>query len=408
MTAGRIRMGLLLGDLIGQALDGVGGKPVRLLIGLLGAAVGIGALVVTVGLGQTATGQLSSRFDSAAALHAEVAPTTASGSDGKERAQATLPVDSVSRVTSLAGVQAAALVTTLPDPAPSVRTADIHDPSQPPPASPPVMAADADLLGATGGVLGAGRFFDAGHEARHDRVAVLGAKAAAELGVGSLQSRPSVFIGDHAYTVIGILDSVTVQRPLLEAVIVPSTTARRDLGLRMPDTLVLQVAPGASAIVARQVPIALDSGDPGSFTVAAPPSGGLEGAVRHDLDLVFFAVALIILAAGALGVANVTMLSVTERRAEIGLRRALGTPRSLVAAQFVIESLIVGIIGGVIGAAAGVLVVVAVSSAQAWTPVLDVGVVVAAVGAGGVLGMLAGGFPALRAARVEPIEALRS
>jgi len=110
---------------------------------------------------------------------------------------------------------------------------------------------------------------------------------------------------------------------------------------------------------------------------------------------------------GALGIANVTLVTVLERTAEIGLRRALGAGRRHIAAQFLIESMIVGALGGIVGAAGGILGVVAISVARDWTPVLDGRAAAAAPLAGALVGLLAGLYPAGRAAAMQPVDALR-
>jgi putative ABC transport system permease protein len=373
---------------------------------VLGTLVGIGALVMTLGLGQTAAGQVATRFDSVAATHLEVEPATAAGADGKDHATATIPDDALDRVTRLAGVEAAAELAKVSFDG-TITAVPVNDPSQTAAVPPAIVAASGDLLAAVGGTV-SGRVFDRGHEDRVDRVAVLGAGAAKTLGVESAASSPSIFIGDHAYTVVGILRSTEIEQGLVDSVIVPLATARRDLRLASADTVALRIAVGAASMVAHQAPIALAPNAPEGFDAAAPPSGvALQGDVQGDLDLVFFVIGLITLVAGGLGIANVTMLSISERTGEIGLRRALGATRPQIAAQFMTESLVVGTLGGLIGAATGVLTVVVVSLAQAWTPVLDLGLVLGSTALGGLVGLAAGFIPALKAARVEPADALR-
>ncbi|MFB2556150.1 ABC transporter permease [Herbiconiux liangxiaofengii] len=406
-TSGQVRAQLWR-DLAQEALTSVGSRPGRLVLGVVGTVVGIGALVMTMGLGQTAAGQLSSRFDAVAATHAEVAPATARGSDGDSRAVAVMPDDALSRVTGLAGVEAGALIAQVDSGSTAITTVPVTDPARAQTTPPAVVAASGDLLGAIGGEITRGRMFDSGHELRRDRVVVLGAEAAERLGVTSIDSRPSVFIGAHAYAVIGILGSTLTQRGLLSAVIVPLSTARVEFGALTPSTLALSIAIGAGGLVAHQVPIALSPSQPDDFSVSAPgESTAFEDGVQNDLQLVFLAIGLITLLAGALGIVNVTLSSVSERIGEIGLRRALGATRGQIAAQFIAESATIGLLGGLMGAAAGVFVVVAVSSTQGWTPVLDLDLTFGAVGVGAFVGLAAGAYPSLRAAAVEPADALR-
>jgi macrolide transport system ATP-binding/permease protein len=134
----------------------------------------------------------------------------------------------------------------------------------------------------------------------------------------------------------------------------------------------------------------------------------IRAGVRSDLDVLFLMLGGVSLLVGAIGIANVTLVSVMERVGEIGLRRALGATRRHIAAQFLLESTTMGVLGGIFGASAGMLVVVGVATFQTWTPVVDPIVPLLAPVIGGLTGLLAGAYPALRAARLEPVDALRS
>ncbi len=233
--------------------------------------------------------------------------------------------------------------------------------------------------------------------------------AARRVGITRVDQQPAIFIGDRLYVVIGILAGVRRQPTLLGAVIMPEGTARREFGLAAPALAQVETRIGAVDLIARQAPVALSPSDPKLLKVAAPPDPReLRGEVKNDLNALFLLLGGVSLLVGAIGIANVTLVSVLERVGEIGLRRALGAGRQHVAAQFLLESTAMGLAGGVIGASVGTLVIVAVSAANTWTPVLDPWVPLGAPLLGALIGLLSGTYPALRAAALEPVEALRA
>ena len=220
--------------------------------------------------------------------------------------------------------------------------------------------------------------------------------------------QPSIFIGERSFTVIGIIDDVKRRSDLLDAVILPVGTARALFDLRALEQAHATIAVGAGPVVGEQAPIALVPDAPDTMEVQVPPaSSRVRENVQADINAIFLALGAVALLVGGLGIANITLLSVRERIGEIGLRRALGASKRNIGNQFLVESVVIGLLGGLIGAAVGVFVVVAVSLAKEWTPILDPLIVIGASLRGGVIGLGAGTYPALKAAGIEPITALR-
>ncbi|MCL2423101.1 MAG: ABC transporter permease [Micrococcales bacterium] len=396
-------------DALSEATAGVGARTGRLLLTVAGTVLGIAAVVVAIGLGQTSQNRINEKFDAVAARHAAAEPETRAEGWGEAKPIGVLPWDAAERAERVAGVRSAATISKVDIGDATVTAVSVHDPSAAARTFPTVVATSGDALEAFGAHLEQGRYFDSGHDSRADRVAVLGIDAAERLGVGGVASLPSVFIGDDAYQVIGIIDTTDRRSVLLASVIIPQGTAAADFDLSSPAALEMLIDVGAGPVIAEQMATTLAPTKPKTIKVATPgrPSA-LQGGIQSDLVMVFLALGGVALLIGGVGIANVTLLSVMERAGEIGLRRALGARRRDVATQFVIESVIVGGLGGLIGSALGVAVVTAVSAVRQWTPILDLRMVAGAAVAGVLIGLLAGLYPAIRAARMEPVAALRT
>ncbi|WP_442922896.1 ABC transporter permease [Microbacterium sp. H83] len=397
-------------DLIAEATADIGSRPARLVMTILGTVLGIASLVATIGFAQTAAAQIASQFDGAAATRVVVSAATAqAGSQNSSVAAGRLPWDAPERVARLAGVESATLLAEVElAEGETITAVPVNDPSAAAVASPRLFSASSELLDTTQGTLVTGRVFDSGHDARADRVAVLGQRAAERMGINRVDSQPSVFIAGVAYAVIGIVDDMERRSELQDAVIVPTGSARADFGLAAPSELDIRISVGAGPQVAEQAVIALQPDEPDTLQARAPSgSSDLSQSVQADVNVVFLILGVIALLAGGLGIANVTLLSVMERVGEIGLRRALGATRRQIGAQFTVESIVIGFIGGLIGAAVGVVAVIVVAVVQGWTPVTDPLVAIAGAVLGAIVGWGSGWYPARRAARIEPVAALR-
>lgn len=407
-------------DLLEEMVSGLLGRPGRLVLTALGTVLGITALVSTLGLAATAGNQIVNRFDELAETRIVIVPQD--NAFGGNEGTSSIPWNAEVRLNRLNGVVAAGTKSDVDVGGELSRSVPVVDPLGINEHQISVIATSGGLLDAVRGTIQTGRYFDNGHSDRADAVVVLGPAAAQRLNVVRLDTQPAIFIGEQSFTVLGIIQDVAREPDLLNAIVLPDGTARRFFDLQAPAEVHIDAEVGATSLLANErmtiegsgveanmVQIALTPDDPESLrTQASQGFTAVRQDVEGDVNALFLVLGAVSLLVGGLGIANVTLVSVLERTPEIGLRRALGAARRHIAAQFLLESTVTGLLGGIIGASVGVLVIVAVSAVQEWTPVLEEWLPFAAVGLGALIGLLAGTYPALRAARTEPITALRS
>jgi len=395
-------------DLLNEATSAVTARPARTILTAFGTVLGVAALVATLGLAKTAGGQIVGRFDELEATRVEVGLADGGFFSQQENRPNPLPFDAGDRLGWLNGVKSAGTKTPLEINGSSARSVPVVDPLGQTEFQIPMIAASPGLFEAVRATLGTGRWFDSGHDDRGDAVAVLGPAAAERLNINRVDAQPAIFVGERTLVVIGIIDDVAREPDLLSAIVVPNGWARNEFGIGAPTEIHIDVEVGAAQLIGSQAALALAPNNPELLRVSVPPSpGSVRRNVEGDVNALFLVLGGISLLVGAIGIANTTLVSVIERTSEIGLRRALGATQRHIASQFMFESAALGALGGLIGASVGVLVIVGVSANRQWTPILDEWIPLAAPVAGSIVGLLAGLYPALKAARIEPITALR-
>ncbi|WP_328885448.1 ABC transporter permease [Streptomyces sp. NBC_00316] len=392
-------------DLIAESTAGLLQRPARAALTALGTVLGVGSFVAVLGLTATAASQIDGRFSELSATEVSVQDVS---SEYTEFENLAFPDDADQRIERLNGVQHGGVLWTVQlGKGQQVRSAPVAGSAAGTQIQ--VVAASAGALDAAGPSVSQGAVFNRWHDATRQRVAVIGTGMAAKLGITTLETHPAVFIGDQAFTVIGIVDDVRRKADLLLSVIVPRSTAQQIWGPPKDGAeMLVSTRIGAAQQVALEAPVALRPDHPEYLRAVPPPDPRtLRSGVSGDLGQLFLVLAAVCLFIGAVGIANTTLVAVMERTGEIGLRRALGARGRHILGQFLAESAVLGTLGGLVGTSLGVLAVVGVAMTREWTPVIQPTTVMAAPVIGLVTGLLAGLYPAWRASRIQPVEALR-
>jgi len=406
---------LPLSALIAEAIATMVQRPGRAILTVLGTVLGIGALVAVVGLTATASGQISERFTVLSATEVVVEQVESAGAEytGGPAYQA-FPDDSSDRMAALNGVRRAGVWWPV-DPTQG-RGGNTGVSALPPGTHNATAPEDVAVLAVAPGAIEAsrphysqGRGYDTFHDSRGEHVAVIGSSVAHRLGISRLDGLPAIFVDDHPFTVIGILDDVDRNAEFLTSVLIPAGTA--DVLWGPPEgaatTMIVETDIGAAQIVGSQAALALRPDNPELFHVVVPPDPtSLKDDVNTDLNALFLALAGVSLLIGTFGIANTTLVAVLERLPEIGLRRALGARPRHIASQFLTESAALGTLGGLIGTTLGIVATVAVAIVQDWSAIMPAWLPVTPI-LGTLTGLLAGLYPSWRATRIEPTDALR-
>jgi putative ABC transport system permease protein len=266
------------------------------------------------------------------------------------------------------------------------------------------------LLQTLEGTTASGRFLDRASE-RYPAV-VLGAKAAQRLGIPGVEGLVQVYVSGRLFTVAGILEPLPLVPELDSAALIGYPVAKRLFGTdRSPSKVYVRAREGEAQVraAAALLPSAADPWRPGEVAISRP-SDALEAraAAAGAFTSLFLGLGAVALLVGGIGIANVMIISVLERRSEVGLRRALGARRRHISGQFLGESFVLGIAGGMVGVLLGVGATAAFAAYEGLTLRVPPAAVAGGLLAACVLGGAAGLYPAMRAARLTPTEALRT
>lgn len=387
-------------DLLGVAWTGLSARKIRTLLIMLGPIVGVAAMVGAVGLTESAKGDLKQKLSS---LGTNLIIANAGGSFGSQNPS--FPSDVVSRVKAISSVTDAAATTNLAE-VTAVPTQGGSDFYQAFPV--PVRAADLDLPKVLAVPVINGRWLSASDNKLHTHAVVIGAGLAKQYAYLPGETR-TVRLNNTNFGVVGVLGQVALDPDLDNAVFVTQWAAENVFSTDgKPNQIYVRADPGETEATADAIPTAVNLGGPDQ-TSTKVPSDVLQAASQADKTLqqtALFA-GLLALSVGGLGIANVMSISVIQRSSEIGIRRAVGHSRSKIGLQFLLESLFVGVLGGILGAAVGVGVVYLVSSFADWVVVIDYSRIPIWMSLALVVSVVAGLYPSIKAARLEPLETLR-
>ncbi len=388
---------LNLFDILRLAGFGLGTRPMRVVLSALGIAIGIAAMIAVVGISTSSRAELNRLLNALGTNLLSVEPGTSLFGE-----EATLPDESIAMLDRIGAVEAVTAIGNIADAKvyrndkiPTVESGGIA-----------VYAARLNLLETVGGKVAVGTWLNVA--TAHYPAVVLGAKAAQRLGIGTVHSGMQLWLDGQWFTVIGVLAPVPLVPSLDLAALIGWEAGERYLDSEGEiTTLYVKANPGAVEAVRAILARTANPAAPNEVEVARPSDAlAAEAAADSAFTGLLLGLGAVALLVGGIGVANTMVISVLERRAEIGLRRSQGATRGHIRDQFLGEAFLLSLFGGGAGVILGYGVTAVYAATQGWPTVVPVWVIAGGFGATLLIGGVAGLYPAIRAARVAPTEAL--
>jgi putative ABC transport system permease protein len=387
-------------DLAGLAIIGLRTRKLRASLSALGIAIGVAAIVAVLGLAASSQAQLLAEI---ARLGTNL--LTATNGQTITGQTAELPDASPGMVGQLPGVTAVQYTGTV--------NADVY-------RSPLIPAIDTNGLSveaaspglpvAVGTSVAQGSYLNAA--TAREPVAVLGYQAAQLLGIDRIWPGMRIWAGGQWFSVVGILNPATLVQQLDTSVLVGFPAARKYLGFDgHPSELYVRTVNTQTATTRVDNLLAAQANpqNPSQVDVSQPSTAlTAQADAAGAFDALFLGLGAVALLVGAVGVANIMIISVLERRQEIGLRRALGATRGQIRIQFLSEAILLALLGGAAGTGAGALATAIYAHAKGWSVVVPTEAWAGGLAAAVIIGAAAGLFPAIKAARMSPTQALWS
>ena len=384
-------------DLARLAAVGLRTRKLRAALSALGIAIGVAAIVAVLGLSSS----------SAAGLNAEIAAlgtnllTVQNAGQSLTGQPGELPLTAPAMIGRLSGVyqvQDTGTTTASAYRSPLIPPVDTNALT--------VAATTLSLPAAAGTSIAQGEFLNAATQ--NEPVCVLGAAAAQLLGIDHVLPGERIWAGDMWLYVAGILKPDVLAPTIDSSVLVGYPLAAKYLGFDgHPTTIYVKATAAQVTRVGNLLAAQANPEDPSVASVSQPSSALVAQADAKDaFSFLFLGLGAVALLVGAIGVANIMVISVLERRSEIGLRRALGATKGHIRAQFLSEAILLALVGGIVGVGAGALATASYAHAKGWAIVIPAQAWAGALAATILIGALAGLWPALRAARLSPTQAL--